>query len=75
MSYANNLSLGLGNLVRLLNPELIVLGGGITGAGPRLENLLKENMSRLFSESGSRLELSTLGNTNVLIGARELAKN
>jgi glucokinase len=75
VGYAKNLSLGLGNLIRLINPELIVLGGGITGAGERLENLLKENMSRLFSESGSRLELSTLGNTNVLIGARELAKN
>lgn len=73
--YSKNLSLGLGNLIRLLNPELIVLGGGITGAGPRLENLLKENMSKLLSESGSRIELSTLGNTNVLIGARELAKN
>jgi glucokinase len=75
VSYANNLSLGLGNLIRLLNPELIVLGGGITGAGPRLENLLKENMSKLLSESGSRIEFSTLGSTNVLIGARELARN
>ncbi len=73
--YAKNLSLGLGNVIRILNPELIVLGGGISAAGARLENLLEENMSNLLSESGSRLELSTLGNTNVLIGARELAKN
>lgn len=75
LGYANNLSRGLRNLVRVLNPELIVLGGGIASAGPRLENLLLKNMSRLLSESGTRLELSTLGNTNVLIGARELAKN
>lgn len=75
VGYAKNLSLGLGNLVRVLNPELIVLGGGISGIGPRLETLLAKNMSRLLSESGTRLELSTLGNTNVLIGARELAKN
>lgn len=73
-SYARNLALGLGNLVRVLNPELIVLGGGISGAGSRLEDLLSKNMSRLLSESSTRLELSTLGNTNVLIGARELAK-
>ena len=73
--YCKRLSVGLSNLVRILNPENLVLGGGIVNAGQRLEEHLHHNMSKLLEETKTRLELSTLGNLNVLIGAKELADN
>jgi glucokinase len=75
LQYSTRLAAGLSTLVRLLNPELLVLGGGIAKAGPRLESALLNQLQILLDQTQTKLELSTLGNTNVLIGARELAKN
>jgi glucokinase len=74
-SYARNLSIGISNLIRILNPEIVVIGGGIAKTGARLEKALQKNMANLLSISGTRLELSTLGNQNVLLGAGELAND
>jgi len=73
--YSARLSAGLSNLVRLINPELVVLGGGIAKAGPRLESALLNELQPLLDQTQTKLEFSTLGNLNVLIGARELALN
>jgi glucokinase len=75
LQYSTRLAAGLSTLVRLINPELLVLGGGIAKAGPRLESALLNQLQILLDQTQTKLELSTLGNTNVLIGARELAKN
>ena len=75
LQYSTRLAAGLSTLVRLINPELLVLGGGIAKAGPRLESALLNQLQKLLDQTQTKLELSTLGNANVLIGARELAKN
>jgi glucokinase len=75
LDYSTRLAAGLSTLVKLINPELLVLGGGIAKAGPRLESALLNQLQRLLDQTQTKLELSTLGNSNVLIGARELAKN
>jgi glucokinase len=75
LEYSARLAAGLSTLVRLINPELVVLGGGITKAGPRLESALLNQLQRLLGQTQTKLEFSTLGNSNVLIGARELALN
>ena len=75
LEYSARLSAGLSTLVRLINPELLVLGGGITKAGPRLESALLNQLQPLLDQTQTKLGFSTLGNSNVLIGARELALN
>ena len=75
LEYSSRLAAGLSTLVRLINPEILVLGGGITKAGPRLESALLNNLQDLLDQTQTKLEFSALGNSNVLIGARELATN
>lgn len=75
LEYTVRLGAGLSTLVRLINPEVLVLGGGITKAGPRLESALLNQLQPLLDQTQTKLEFSTLGNSNVLIGARELALN
>jgi glucokinase len=75
LEYTARLAAGLSTLIRLINPELVVLGGGIVKAGPRLESALLNQLQPLFDQTQTKLEFSTLGNSNVLIGARELALN
>jgi glucokinase len=75
LEYSTRLAAGLSTLVKLINPELLVLGGGITKAGPRLESALLNQLQTLLNQTQTKLEFSKLGNSNVLIGARELAKN
>ena len=75
LEYSGRLAAGLSIVVRLINPEILVLGGGITKAGSRLESALLNKLQNLLDQTQTKLEFSTLGNSNVLIGARELAKN
>lgn len=64
------------SLVHLFDPEVIVLGGGVTGAGDLfwgpLREVLREDVSPAFGE-GLRLEKSTLGDDAGLYGAAALA--
>lgn len=71
--YSARLASGLSTLVRLINPELLVLGGGIIKTGPRLESALLNRLQALLDQTQTKLEFSTLGHSNVLIGARKLA--
>ena len=71
--YSSRLAAGLATLVRLINPELLVLGGGIIKTGPRLESALLNQLQLLLDQTQTKLEFSKLGNSNVLIGARKLA--
>ena len=63
-------------LVHLFNPEVVVLGGGVTGAGDLFWGLLRETfwggLIPAFAE-GLRLKKSALGDHAVLYGAATLA--
>ena len=70
------LGVGLSNVVWLLNPHRIVIGGGVAKAGDRLirkiESTIRERTEKTFWE---KLEIvpATLGNDAGIIGAATLA--
>ena len=75
--YVVDLALGLKAAVMLLNPERIVIGGGISKAGDRLFEPLRAELRRqITSWSGARLDVQPagLGDNSVLYGALVLAQ-
>jgi glucokinase len=75
---AFHLGFVLANIANTLNPETIVLGGGVSRAGDLLLDAVKVNFS-MFAFSAVRdsttLSLATLGNDAGAIGAAWLIKN
>ncbi|MFJ5758009.1 ROK family glucokinase [Neobacillus sp. NPDC093182] len=73
-----HLGFALANIANTLNPEMIVLGGGVSRAGDILLDSIKVNFSK-FTFSAARettnLSLATLGNDSGAIGAAWLIKN
>ena len=75
--YVVDLGLGLKAAIMLLNPERIVIGGGISKAGERLFGPLRAELRRqITSWSGARLDVvpAQLGDDSVLYGALALAR-
>jgi glucokinase len=75
--YVVDLALGLKAAVMLLNPERVVIGGGIAKAGESLFAPLRVELRRqVTSWSGARLDVvpATLGDDSVLYGAFALAR-
>ncbi|MDZ5471004.1 ROK family glucokinase (plasmid) [Bacillus sp. 31A1R] len=75
---SHHLGLALANIANTLNPETIVIGGGVSKAGDILLNKVKSNFERFafprVKESTS-LAIATLGNDAGVIGAAWLMKN
>jgi glucokinase len=70
------LGIGIANVIALFDPELVVLGGGVSHSGL----LLLDDVRASVKENGiqslvkdARIELSTLGNDAGLLGAAALA--
>lgn len=75
--YVTHLARGLKAAVMLLNPERIVIGGGISKAGDRLFVPLRQELRRQVPAwSGARLDVqpAQLGDDSVLWGALALAR-
>ncbi|MBT2687138.1 ROK family glucokinase [Bacillus sp. ISL-47] len=75
---ALHLGLALANIANTLNPEKIVLGGGVSKAGeillkPVVENFAKFAFPRV--RESTEIDIATLGNDAGVIGAAWLAKN
>lgn len=73
---AFNLSQGLRNMIMLLSPDLIVLGGGVTTGGgqffiEKTQNYLAENLTLAHYPE---IRVSQLGYDTALLGAAWLAK-
>ncbi|MFQ5528865.1 MAG: ROK family protein, partial [Gemmatimonadota bacterium] len=69
---AKFLGSGIANLINLLNPEIVVISGGVTRAGDHLlEPLRNEVRRRAFRPAfeNCRIVTSELGNTAGVIGA------
>ena len=70
-------AMGIANLISALNPEVVVLGGGLmTGAGPLLLDRIRTEVARWaqpIAASQCQIELSQLGETAGLLGAARLA--
>ncbi|RDU35374.1 glucokinase [Neobacillus piezotolerans] len=74
---AFHLGLALANIANTLNPEKIVLGGGVSRAGDLLLNKVKEQFARYAFErvrETTTIALATLGNDAGVIGAAWLVK-
>ncbi|WP_227934991.1 ROK family glucokinase [Alkalihalobacillus deserti] len=72
-----HLGLALANLANALNPEKIVLGGGVSKAGPLLLDPLEAQFKRFALdrvEEGCEFKIATLGNDAGVIGGAWLAK-
>jgi glucokinase len=72
---AEDLAFGLSHVVHLLHPEIIVLGGGLSGVGEPLrasvEGALRGFVMEAFAP-GPRIALAALGEDAVPVGALEL---
>jgi len=75
--YVNGLAHGLVNLINVIDPEVIVLGGGVSMAGEFLLNAVREAMKPLIffkSMPYADVKLATLGADAGIIGAAMLGK-
>jgi glucokinase len=71
------LGIGLGIIINFLNPEKILIGGGVTSAGKYLLGPAVEEARRRshrISFAGCRIEKAALGNKAGLIGAAAWAR-
>lgn len=72
------LGLVLANIANILNPEKIVLGGGVSKAGNILLNSVQSNFEKFaFTpvRNSTEIAIATLGNDAGVIGAAWLVKN
>lgn len=73
--YCDVLAYGLSFVVHLFNPEVIVIGGGVSLIGDILVQTLSEKLPKYISTTyhpGPEIKLSVLGEQVVLIGALSL---
>lgn len=75
--YLEFLAVGLSNLINLLEPDVMVLGGGISGQGEKLlaplRGLVHELVYHPLFAERCRLAIAQLGNDAGIIGAAGLA--
>lgn len=75
---AKYLGIGLGSLINIFNPELIVLGGGLVKIGdPLNEPAIKEAANHSYHEAyeSVKFTLAKLGNNSGVLGAAVYAQN
>ncbi|MFF3501076.1 ROK family protein [Streptomyces sp. NPDC003247] len=68
LAYAAALSNGIAALVLTLDPDLIVIGGGLSQAGDRLLGPLRRHLAETCLTT-PRIEMSVLGDESVALGA------
>ena len=71
--YMRDLTAGVVNIINLLQPDVLAIGGGMSGVGSVLLDNLKERVSRevysLHSDKQTDIRIATLGNDAGIIGA------
>ena len=76
-NYVHHLGVGLGNLINLYDPEVIVLGGGVSYAGEFLLDAVRRRLPEyVFFKTMpyARVELARLTNDAGIIGAAMLGR-
>jgi glucokinase len=72
------IGIGAASIAALLDPELIVIGGGVAAAGGLLLGPAREGFEEQLSARGyrpeARIELARFGNDAGIIGAADLAR-
>ena len=74
--YIDYLCVGLINIVNILQPEVVVIGGGVSGQGNVLIFMIENRMDKLTSLSDikTKFVIAELGNDAGVIGAAQLGK-
>ena len=76
--YANDLAIAINTVVSFLDPEMIVLGGGVSRAGDFLLDAVRERVPRYLlvkSVGFARIEIAQLGAEAGMIGAAMLGRD
>ena len=74
---AEDLALGLSHAVHLFHPQIIILGGGLSGVGEPLRDAVEKAMRSFIMEAfapGPRIALAALGEDAVPVGALHMAR-
>lgn len=74
---AEDLAFGLSHVVHLCHPEVIIMGGGLSGVGEPLRAAVAQALPPFLMEvfrPGPRITLAALGEDAVPVGALELAR-
>ena len=82
-SFTEDLSDGIANIINILQPEVLCIGGGLSGAGEALLAPVREKTApKIYSrasEKNTRILLAELGNGAGIIGAaclnEQMSKN
>lgn len=78
-TYLGYLSEGIVNIVNMFQPEVICLGGGVSGAGERIlepiQKSIKEKAFARFGKKHTQMKIASLGNDAGIIGAALLWKD
>ena len=72
------LGFGLANVINLFNPEVIIIGGGMSSAGDRLLNTVRETIkdhSLMMASQACKVVQAQLGDCAGMIGAATYARN
>ncbi|EYE88697.1 glucokinase [Fervidicella metallireducens AeB] len=72
------LGIGIGNIITIMDPEIIAIGGGISNAGEYLLNLVREEVEKNKNFKNmpiGRIELAKLRNNAGIIGAAMIGKH
>ena len=72
----DTLGIGIANMLNLLNPEMVILGGGIARAGDLLLDAVREAIVRLSlpaSISNAEIRTTSLNEWGIAVGAATLA--
>lgn len=72
------LGFGLSNVINLFNPEVIIIGGGMSAAGDRLLNTVRDTVEKhalRLSSRACKIVQAKLGGQAGMIGAAAYAKN
>lgn len=73
----NYLAIGIMNIISIIDPEVFVIGGGLSAAGEYLISMLREKVSQITYYKGmdvGKILLSDIGNDGGIIGAASLCK-
>lgn len=73
---AGDLAFGLSHVVHLFHPQIVIIGGGLSGIGEELRAAVAEQVPRFIMEAflpGPEIALTRLGETAVPVGALRLA--
>ena len=77
-AFVHELSLGLNSLIMAFDPEYIVLGGGLSGAGDFLADACQRELERIFADTTDplycRVRIAKHQNDAGIIGAALLAR-